>query len=981
MNSESDQPHLSQKPRYGKYPEPDVHDKADTAEQLKFSHTRENVTQIPSYSPMDINQDTNDTDDSSSEQTTPTLPTSTHKYWKIAASDAHQPHRFLQFMDNIKLHGDTITDLCQFYERIRLAFHLSFIKAVDFLPPFRNISPKFPFGHILVPHNEYYLGYHSILNTYNWFGTALYTGLTDSKMISPKLAPNATRVITTERHETDDWNLLYTLLCSRNPLLGGNGDDVLGEITNLRINNDDDIHTFYDRVIQIQEKIEFGTETISETKLLEKYLQAMSKSVIHHHFLQYYIIELNLHISRHGHNNRHPSLSIQSIYRHQISSNAPITFQLKNIKKFRPNIAQLTTNNFNEGRLQYNDNTHITSHTENININNDLSTFILQDDKDEKHFIQYDPTIQAFRHHSNNRPKNICEACGLPGHAASKCFRCGFDFLARDVQRRIAAYNTKYGTDPSTDTSIQDTRKEVLPAPVTKLPNHTEHNEANKVDHHSPNNNHNATIRKLQHVLPEEDINENTEIDDDIEFIHAIQMDDNTPVIRTMHRSIKTKDSIHPPTPNSDVNPLSIDVLTKNGEVNTTELHALQTELIQATPLRYFTPHRQQYFHVDTGANVHATTDKADFLIFYRHKRSINIAAGQIAQSEGYGVVMVQLIPNRPPLPLAPVYYCPRASTGTLSPQCLKLYNNCTKPTHHLFESLSFICPHEKKEIRLQTTKHNNLDFLHLSTMHFSTSMRTNPTIATLYTNGLNNQLAHQRFDHRSMEHILTMKKKKLMNGIPANVTNFHDEYTCPICALTKATKIRRHKTIPSKLQHKKGDILCMDYAFWNKCSIRGFTSLLSVICMTTQFSFAFPTRNKRPPLATISWLIEILRTQGFSVTYVQTDEGGELGRSGDFLKLLTDHKCIFLGTGRSGSSLNSLVERPNRTITNAVRAKLTNSGLGDEFWCFAAEDAVFKQRRTLHTSIGTTPYYTWFNRKPDYSDMRVFGSHVPDKS
>lgn len=231
-----------------------------------------------------------------------------------------------------------------------------------------------------------------------------------------------------------------------------------------------------------------------------------------------------------------------------------------------------------------------------------------------------------------------------------------------------------------------------------------------------------------------------------------------------MHRSIKTKDSIHPPTPNSDVNPLSIDVLTKNGEVNTTELHALQTELIQATPLRYFTPHRQQYFHVDTGANVHATTDKADFLIFYRHKRSINIAAGQIAQSEGYGVVMVQLIPNRPPLPLAPVYYCPRASTGTLSPQCLKLYNNCTKPTHHLFESLSFICPHENKEIRLQTTKHNNLDFLHLSTMHFSTSMRTNPTIATLYTNGLNNQLAHQRFDHRSMEHIESYQNKTSQN-------------------------------------------------------------------------------------------------------------------------------------------------------------------------------------------------------------------------
>ena len=347
----------------------------------------------------------------------------------------------------------------------------------------------------------------------------------------------------------------------------------MGKITNLRIHNDDDIHTFYDRVIHIQEKLEFSTETISETKLLEKYLQAMSKSVIHHHFLQYYVVELNLHISRHGHNDRHPSLTIQSIYRHLLSSNAPITFQLKNTKKFRPNIAQFTANNISDEQIQHDNNKHITSTTENTNLNNDLSTFILQDDKDENHIIHYDPTIQAFRHSFTNRPKIICEACGLPGHAANRCFRRGFDFLPRDVQRRIAAYNTKYGTTPSTDTSRQDTRKEVLPAPVTKIPILPEHDKSTKDVHHSTNNTHDATIRKLQHVLPAEEFHENAELKDEIEFIQAIQMDDNTPVIRTMHRSPQTTAPIHPPTSNTAINPLSIDVLTVNGEINTTELH------------------------------------------------------------------------------------------------------------------------------------------------------------------------------------------------------------------------------------------------------------------------------------------------------------------------------------------------------------------------------------------------------------------------
>ena len=34
------------------------------------------------------------------------------------------------------------------------------------------------------------------------------------------------------------------------------------------------------------------------------------------------------------------------------------------------------------------------------------------------------------------------------------------------------------------------------------------------------------------------------------------------------------------------------------------------------------------------------------------------------------------------------------------------------------------------------------------------------------------------------------MKQNKLMNGIPASVNKFHNEYTCPICMLTKATKM-----------------------------------------------------------------------------------------------------------------------------------------------------------------------------------------------
>ena len=83
------------------------------------------------------------------------------------------------------------------------------------------------------------------------------------------------------------------------------------------------------------------------------------------------------------------------------------------------------------------------------------------------------------------------------------------------------------------------------------------------------------------------------------------------------------------------------------------------------------------------------------------------------------------------------------------------------------------------------------------------------------------------------------------------------------------------------------------------------------------------------------------------------------------------------MGTGKPGSSLNGLVERPNRTIANGVYAKLLNAGLSDKFWCYAAEDSNLKMRRMLHSAISTTPYYAWTGRLPEFSDMKIWGCHV----
>ena len=81
----------------------------------KTSSSNATPNHQPPYAPIDIDEEDNEYIDD--EQTsTATSITKTHKYWRLAASKAHQPHRFLQYMDNIKLNGDTISNLHQFYE-------------------------------------------------------------------------------------------------------------------------------------------------------------------------------------------------------------------------------------------------------------------------------------------------------------------------------------------------------------------------------------------------------------------------------------------------------------------------------------------------------------------------------------------------------------------------------------------------------------------------------------------------------------------------------------------------------------------------------------------------------------------------------------------------------------------------------------------------------------------------------------------------
>ena len=111
----------------------------------------------------------------------------------------------------------------------------------------------------------------------------------------------------------------------------------------------------------------------------------------------------------------------------------------------------------------------------------------------------------------------------------------------------------------------------------------------------------------------------------------------------------------------------------------------------------------------------------------------------------------------------------------------------------------------------------------------------------------------------------------------------------------------------------------------------------------------------------------------------IRTDQGGELARSRSFQDVLHNANYTIEVTGADNSSQNTVAERPHRTLANMVRAGLENAGLPYKYWSDALLHANFVKNRLPHKFFDSkyTPYEKLTGKKPDLSNLRIFGSKI----
>ena len=112
----------------------------------------------------------------------------------------------------------------------------------------------------------------------------------------------------------------------------------------------------------------------------------------------------------------------------------------------------------------------------------------------------------------------------------------------------------------------------------------------------------------------------------------------------------------------------------------------------------------------------------------------------------------------------------------------------------------------------------------------------------------------------------------------------------------------------------------------------------------------------------------------GERIGVLKTDGGGEY-RSREFAQYLRRHQIEHEVTVPDSPEMNGLAERMNRTILEKAKCMCAHTDVPRSLWAEAASTAAYVYNHLPNAPLkGKSPYEVWYSRKPDFSNLRVFG-------
>ena len=243
--------------------------------------------------------------------------------------------------------------------------------------------------------------------------------------------------------------------------------------------------------------------------------------------------------------------------------------------------------------------------------------------------------------------------------------------------------------------------------------------------------------------------------------------------------------------------------------------------------------------------------------------------------------------------------------------------------------------------------------------------------------------LWHQRLGHPGKQRLSLTVNKQLVSGI--SVSKMKELSFCEGCV---EGKIHRQSFQPvgeirstEKLQLVHSDVcgpMSTDSIGGRKYFVT-FTDDYSRCCSVYFIKHKYEVFEKFKEFETAT-----TTSSGQRIRRLRTDNGGEYV-SKEFENYLKSREIFHEFTVPHSPEQNGVAERMNRTLVESARSMLSHAGLPKSFWAEAIATAAYIRNRMPTAAIreDKTPYEKWYGRKPDVSNLRVFGcmayAHIPE--
>ena len=377
---------------------------------------------------------------------------------------------------------------------------------------------------------------------------------------------------------------------------------------------------------------------------------------------------------------------------------------------------------------------------------------------------------------------------------------------------------------------------------------------------------------------------------------------------------------------------------------------------------------------IDSGASSHICNDKDLFVEmneFIDNEHKIGVGNGEKVQVMGKGIVKLIVYDskrNSVTMALNEVLYAPGMDGNFISfKKILRM--------GHVYDfdkdGNMAINVHKKGEILIPTGSQNDIITLDVQGYVRKEKREENLLMVSKETGKL--ELWHKRLGHIGKTNL-----KKLIHYVDGVDFSHDEDFNCEICAMTKMTPKPFTKSVTKTT--KPLQLIHCDIAGPLRTPTKFFEERYAILFIDdySHEIHVYTMKYKNEALEKFKQFRADVQKLGFMIQCIRTDNGGEF-ISKVFKQFCKDNGIRQEWTIPYTPQQNGVAERTWRTLFEMTRSMLKESNLGDEWWGRAMKTAAYIKNRCLTSGTDEmkTPYELCYGKKPDLSEMRIFGCQV----